>query len=222
MGYDPNQQPPYGQPPPPPPPYGQPQSPYEQPPSPYGQPPSSYGQPQSPYEQSPYAQPQSPYGQQPGSLSPQMPRKSRRWLWIVLGIVVVLLLACTGGIFAVIHFVVSNSSSSTDAANHYYTAIKNQDYTTAFGYLDPNLKLTYQGQTRQATASLFTQVGKAYDSDKGTVSSYTITSTSLNTSNGVNTASFTVSVTRNGNPYDVHLELQQEGNDWKVISFDSL
>src|SRR5215472_8557132 len=92
MYNDPNQppqQPPYGQPP-----YGQPQPPY------YGQPQQPpYGPPQ----QSPYGPPQQPYGQPqygvppiPGYISQQPPKKRRTGLWIFLGILAVLVLACIG------------------------------------------------------------------------------------------------------------------------------
>ncbi len=204
MSNDPNrpQQPPYGQPQPPygqsPSPYGPSQPPYGQPPPPYGQPPPSYA----------------------GSIPPQQPKKRRRWPWIVLGIVIVLLLACGGGVFAVVQLIAHNPA--TDVVNHYYTAIENQDYATAFGYLDPNMKLTTsQGPGGQMTQDLFAQVGQEFDTQRGKISKYNITNTALNSSNGVNTGTFTVSLTRSGAPYDVHLQLQQEGNDWKIISFDS-
>jgi len=54
------------------------------------------------------------------------------------------------------------------------------------------------------------------------VTSYSITSTNVNSSSGANTAVFTVSVTRNGSPYDVHLKLQQQGSDWKIVSVDNV
>lgn len=186
--------------------YNDPNQPQQEP---YGQ-----GQPS-------YGQAQVPYGVPPVSfVSPQQPRKRRRWLWIILGIIVVLLLACAGGIFALVNLVSHNPA--TDVVNHYYTAIKSQDYPTAYQYLDPSMKLSSQGASQQVTPALFTQVGQAVDGAKGKVTNYTISSTALNSNNGVNTANFTVSVTRNGPSYDVHLQLQQEGSDWKLVSFDSL
>src|SRR6266699_3069163 len=96
MYNDPNQ-------PPQQPPYGQPQQPYYGPPQ---QPP--YGQPQQPpYGQSPYGQPQQPYGQPqygvppvPGYVPQPPPKKRRTGLWIFLGILAVLVLACIGGVAA--------------------------------------------------------------------------------------------------------------------------
>lgn len=212
MSNDPNQpqQYPYGQPP-----YGQPQQPsYEQPP---------YGQPQQPpYGQSPYGQPT--YGQPayggppiPNDAPSQQPKKRRRVLWIVLGSIIVLILACAGGIFALFNAVTHNPA--TDRVNHYYTAIKNQDYATAYSDLDTS-GITLNAQP--ITQSLYSQAGQAFDVQKGKVSAYNIISTNISTSNGVNTATFTVSVKRNGQSYDVHLQLKQESNDWRIVSIDNI
>lgn len=205
------QQPPFGQPP-----YGQPQPPYGQPQQPlYGQQP--YGQPQ----QAPYGQPQQPqYGiPQVPYYAPQQqqpPKKRRRWLWIVLGIVVVLLLACGGGF--VLLFYLGTHNGATDVANQYYTAVENQDYNTAFTYLDTS-NLTLNGQS--LTQSLYIQGAKLFDQAKGKLTAYSISNTSLNSNNGVSTAMLTVSETRNGTPYDVHVQLKQESSGWKITSIDS-
>ena len=83
------QQPPEGSPQPP-------QQPYY-PPQQYGQPPYE-GRPQPP--QQPYYPPQQPYGppypQQPMYQPPPPKKRSRAWLWIVLGVLAVLLLGCIG------------------------------------------------------------------------------------------------------------------------------
>ncbi|HZR39865.1 MAG TPA: hypothetical protein VFB12_07105 [Ktedonobacteraceae bacterium] len=173
-------------------------------------------------QQPPYGQPQSQYGVPPvpGAMPTQQPKRSRRWLWIVLGVIVGLLLVCGVGTFAIFNTIAHNPA--TDVVNKYYTAIKTQDYATAFQYLDPTMKMTVQGTSQQITSDLFTQVGQAYDTEKGKVNNYSITNTQLSTNNGVNTADLTVSVTRNGAAYDVHLGLRQEGDAWKIISFDNL
>src|SRR5256886_13792591 len=73
-----------------------PQQPYY-PPQQYGQPPNE-GRPQPP--QQPYYPPQQPYGppypQQPMYQPPPPKKRSRAWLWIVLGVLAVLLLGCAG------------------------------------------------------------------------------------------------------------------------------
>jgi Domain of unknown function (DUF4878) len=142
-------------------------------------------------------------------------------LWIILGVVGVLVLACVAGIFVFVNAV--THSPAVDTVNRYYTAMENQDYATAYQYLDPGISLTFLGASQQITQALFTQAAQAYDVQKGKISSYSITSTNLNssTSSG-STAAITVNVTRNGSSYDVHLQLKQEGNAWKIVSFDSL
>jgi hypothetical protein len=175
---------------------------------------------QAPYGQSPYGPPPQ-YPVPPVPAPAQQPKKGRRWLWIILGIIGVLVLACVGGFFVVINTVLHNPA--TDVVNHYYTAIASQNYGTAYQYLDPSIKLTTsQGTGQQITQALFTQAGQGLDTAKGKVTSYKITSTLLSTNNGGNFASFTVSVTRNGAPYDIHLMLHQEGSTWKIISFDNV
>ena len=188
--------------------------------SPYGQAP--YGQQQNPYEQPqpPYGQPQ-PYGQQAPYGQAQPPKRRRRWPLILAIVAAILVLACVGGIAAVV-LAVNNSPAKT-VSQQYYDAIKSQDYSSAYSHLDPNIKLTSQGQSQQINQQLFTQAAQGYDQAKGKVSAYSITSVNVSSStNGGNTADITVNVTRNGTAYDVHLKLQQEGNDWKIISFDSL
>lgn len=86
-------------------PYGQPygQQPYgTPPPPPAGQQPyggEQYGQPpfpgQQPYGQQPYGQPQYPGG-------PGAPRKSRRTLWIVLGVIAAVLVLLAAGCTALV------------------------------------------------------------------------------------------------------------------------
>lgn len=175
----------------------------------------------NPYLQNPYQQQnQYPSQPQPPQAPGQPPRKSRRWLWIILAVVIVLILACVGGITAVL-LAVNNSPAKT-AAQHYYDAIKSRDYSTAYTYLDPTMTLTVGNQSQQITQQSFTTVAQAYDTQKGRVSDYSISSINLDSSTERgNTANITVKVTRNTS-YDAHLQLKQEGNDWKVISFDTL
>lgn len=201
--YDnPNQppQPPYGQQP-----YGQPQ----QPPYPYGQP---YGSPQQPYPPPYGAPPPTDYGQ-------PVQKKRGRKLWVILAIVVVVLvLACAGGIAAFVLAV--NNSPAKATAQQYYDAIQGQDYNKAYSYLD-STDITVDGQP--LTQQVYSAQARIRDAQKGKVGSYSINSINLNssTSSG-NTASITVHVTRNGASYDVHLGLRQEGNDWKITSIDDI
>lgn len=211
MSYDPNQ------------PYGQ-----GQPPNPYGQPPTQYNPP-SGYEQTP-----PPYGQPPmyGGVPPApMPyygpppqkKSSLRALWITLAIVGGLLVLLCGGCaiasVAGIGFFAKTIAGPTVAANAYYQNIKDQNYDQAYNYLDTNMTTT-QGQ--QLTSSVFTQLAQAQDAAKGPVTAFSQTSINVDSTNGVNTATVVMSVTRNGSSYDVTLQLKEESGAWKIIGFDNI
>jgi flagellar basal body-associated protein FliL len=162
-------------------------------------------------------QTQAAYGQVVPGQAPRKRRRPLRTLAIIVGIIVLLIIA---GVVAL--FVTVNNSPAKAVSQQYYDAIKGQNYTTAFSFLDPTMTLTIQGQQQKINQQSFTQVAQAYDAQKGKVTAYSITSISVSSSNTAgNTASITVHVTRNSS-YDVHLVLQQQGNTWKIVSFDSL
>ena len=212
MSYDPNQ--PNEQ--------NQPQQPDE--------PPTQYTP--SPEYNQPYAQ-QPAYGQPPYSGVPPVPtyappqRSSLRWLWITLAIVGgILVLGCGGCIIAsvaglgIFGRAVSTAIAPSATANSYYKAIQKQDYATAFTYLDTS-GASVEGQ--QVTKDAFIILGQTIDATKGTVSSFSQSGISLNTSTSSGTtATVTMDVTRNGSTYTVHLELRQENNVWKITSVDNI
>jgi hypothetical protein len=253
MSYDPNQpqqpdsgqqpqQPPYRQPQPP---YGQPgqpqQPPYEQQwgqqpqQPPYGQPQPPYGQPQQPpYGQQWGQQPPPDYAptqyvapaygaQQAPYMPPQQPRRSRRGLWIVLGIIgglIVLSCAFCGILFALgvgpLVNIVGSIAGPAYTVNQYYNAVEKQNYPTAFSYIGTNLTVT-NGQN--LTQELYTTAATALDTVKGKVTNFSVGS--ISSSNNV--TSVTVSVTRgSAAPYDVHLQLQQVNGSWKITSYDNI
>jgi hypothetical protein len=197
MSYDPNQSPPS---------YGQ---------SPYGQLQESYGQAPQPYSQSQYSVPPAP------PIYAPPPKKSRRGLWITLGIIFgVILLVFAGGIVAIVAYV--NNSPAKTVTQHYYDAVKSQNYAQAYTYLDIQT-LTLNGQQQQATQALYTQVAQIVDQQNGKVTDYTITGVNLSSStSGGNVATVTVNVTRSGKTQEVHVQLKQEGNDWKIVGIDHL
>ena len=199
MSYDPNQ-----------PAYGQPQ-----PPSPYA-PPPQYGQQPTYDSQAPM------YGPQPQFYPQPTPKKSRRRLWITLAIIffVVLIGGATAIVLAIV-LTVNNSPAKT-VVQQYYNAAEKQDYSTAYSYLAIQT-LTLNGQQQNASQGLYTQVVQTIDQENGKVTAYNITGIDLNfsTSTG-NTATITVNVTRGSTTQEVHVQLQQEGNDWKIVSIDHL
>jgi hypothetical protein len=158
---------------------------------------------------------------------PPPPKKSLRVFVLVLTGVLCLTVVVLSGVLIVVlrsagqqqeavrttPVVVSPTPAATTTAQ-YYTAIKSQNYTSAYSYLDPNLTAS-NGQP--LTQDLYTTAAQGLDSAKGTVSSFTVGP--ISTTN--DTASVTVSVTRTNAPaYDVHLQLKQESGSWKIISYD--
>lgn len=207
----------------------QPQNPYEIPPTQYaGQSPYEPTQyagpqynPQQQYGTPPYNQPQPPYAAPPFpgyAQAPQQPKRSLRWLWITLSIVGgVLALSCIGCVVlgALGYNILAPTVSASVTASSYYQAFENQDYTKAYSYLANNMQTT-SGQP--LTQSLFTRGAEAKDASAGQVTNFS--QTNISTNNG--TASVTISVTRSGQPYLVHLQLQQNNGNWQITQFDTI
>jgi hypothetical protein len=138
----------------------------------------------------------------------QQPRRSYRWVWITLGILVLL---CVLGVALVVGFAVSSVGGPTIASDHYYTAIRDQDYARAYTYLGSNLRAALSQEA-------FTQQAQQQDAAFGRVNKYSYTNVPVG-----DPATANLIVTRaNGTSYTVHLELRQEGGAWKVTAFDRL
>jgi hypothetical protein len=138
----------------------------------------------------------------PGYMPPR--RSSHRWVWITVGIVA--LLCILGGTLLAFYY-----NSPLRASDMYYSAIKTQDYTTAYRYLGSHLQTEYSLQT-------FTQAAQQQDAVAGKASRFGMTNIPMG-----DPAYVTLTVTRaNGTTYDVHLELRQEGGAWKVTVFDRI
>ena len=135
----------------------------------------------------------------------------------------------------VVYAVSSVSTAVQDPAspvvNQYYAAIKNQDYATAFRFVGGATALNGEYYTQ----STFSQQGQQIDTAEGKVRDYSILSSSYDQREAgtgkfpsnrytytVETADVTVSVTRNGAPYSIDLQLQQQGEEWKIITLDGL
>jgi hypothetical protein len=144
----------------------------------------------------------------------QQPRKSRPMLWIVLGSTIgVLLFAALVGASA--FFALRTFFQQTDqpvpVAGNYYLALMTQDYAKAYADLDS--QATINGQ--QVDEQTFINMAKAADAQRGRVLGYSI----MGNDSG---SSFTMTVQRGGQSYQVHLQLKLEGNAWKIISADSM
>jgi hypothetical protein len=149
-------------------------------------------------------------------LQPQ-PRKSRRWVWITLGVI--------GGLIVVVGFVlvvsigfftastIKTIAGPTIVADQYYTTIKNQDYAKAYTFWDTNVQKAYP-------LEMFTSESQLVDKQLGTVAHYTIASQVQYPEN--TTALVTLTVTRSGGvSQTVQLHLQQVGSEWKITSSEA-
>ena len=181
---------------------------------------SSYGQ--APYGQSgqpPYGQPGQPPVDVPDyARTPRAQKKSRRGLWIALGIIAAVLVLLCGG-FAVafgVSLFASTVSGPTNAVNQYYTAVEKQDYQTAYSYLQPDL-FTLHGLRLLTNEAIYAKVASEIDNLEGKVTSHSITSVQVNNDD----ATVVVNATRSGRTEERHLELRKIGNNWKIVSFDN-
>ncbi len=195
MYNDPNQQQPPGQPP-----YGIPPQ----------QPPYGASSQQAPYGQAPYGEiPQ--YGQVPNYVAPPPQKKSKKTLWIILGIIgAILVLGCgvCGLFLAGVIKIGSQVAGPTLAITSYYQNLKTQNFAQAYTYLDPQ-SLTVQGQT--VTVDLYAKAEAAVDQQFGPVTNFTIT----NIQTQADTATITVRETRN-QIRTITYTLRRVGNTWKI------
>ena len=210
------------------PPQGQlPQSPYPSAydpytSSPYGPPPGTqYGAPQGPQiPQSPYGPPS--YGMPPVQqfVPPPQKKNSLTWLWITLGIIGgVLVLGCAacGIFFYNVSKQAANLVGPAIAVGEYYQYLKQGNYSRAYTFVDPNASYTMGGQAVTVSdEQSFAQAAQSVDSTDGTISSIQAGT------NTTDTTHMTMTITRNGSPYDVHLTLQQESGSWKIIAADGI
>src|SRR5437588_12654967 len=82
-------------------------------------------------------------GQAPPPLYSQPHRKSYHWVWIVLGSLALLCVLGTALLALGVGFAVKTVGGPTIASDQYYTALKNQDYATAYSYLGSHLKTVF-------------------------------------------------------------------------------
>lgn len=101
---------------------------------------------------------------------------------------------------------------SAKVVESYFLALANQDYTTAFGYLD-QVPQTPTGA--QDTQTWFTGRAQASD-EQGPMTDYALRGFQLN-SRG---ATYTIKVRRGERVYPVHLSLVKRGDTWKISGFE--
>lgn len=141
---------------------------------------------------------------------PPMPRKkSRRGRWILLVIVVLLLIG--GATTAIILVVTGPSRAVNSVVQSYYSAVEQQDYATAYTYLDRQYTISSGLQIR-LSQNAYTLTANATDLAAGKLTAYTITNTEI--ANGI--ATVTLNVTRGGTVRQVSVQLLQIGGNWEI------
>ncbi len=146
----------------------------------------------------------------------QPPKRSRRWIWITLGVIGGLLVI--GGIVLAVGrssftgSAIKTIAGPTIVADQYYTAIRNRDYTKAYTYWDSNEQKVYP-------LEMFTSESQLVDKQLGIVTHYTIASQVQYPDN--NKAIVTLTATRSGGSQTVQLHLLQVGSEWKIISSEA-
>lgn len=178
---------------------------------------------------------QPPYRPSPSDEQVQPRKKVPRWLQILIAALV--LFSAGASAYSYLSSVLHDPVPGI--VNQYYTAIKSQDYTTAYQYLgahqwDPSIKSNpgigadggwgFPGAGDFMTQSQFIQAAQNADTTQGKVRNFKLDNTyrALN-SNSPYRALASVTVTRNGTSYTVKLNIQQiGGTDWKIVGFDNL
>lgn len=172
----------------------------------------------------PFVAPQLVRPPYPPPARPQPPttqKRSRKWLWIVISVLAVAVLAscglCGWGFYSIFNTAYQSTSGSLQVVNDFYTNLQSQRYQAAYNDLD----------MPQLTLAQFIQQAQQADQQKGTIQSYTPQQPSfgLNSNNGPDLShfSFVVNVTRtHTSSYTVLLTVTQEGKTWKITDFDRL
>jgi hypothetical protein len=173
------------------------------------------GMGQPTYGQSPMGQPPM-YGQPPMG-QPMMPaKKSRKRLWITLGVIAgVLVLAC-GGIGFVFFSAFQEALKPVTVATTFCNDLKAQNYTAAYDLLSS----TTQGQVSR---DQFVQASQLQDQIDGTVKSCgPVTGSGADTKIDVNAgkASLKATVQRN-QAFTGAILLVKQGSDWKIDDIDA-
>lgn len=189
--------------------------------------PQPAGMPQAPYNGMP-SMPVAPfpppyYGMPPGVYAPPR-KKSRKWVWIlVVSLIVVLLGSCglCGWLFAsafgpAYQQAYQKLSGALNTTTSYYTNIQEQHYDTAYAYL----------AVQNESQSAFTKQAQSADTQFGNIQSFTPGTPIYKTDphKGPDLTHFTIIVTvkRAQTQYQAHLQLASVQGQWKITSFDRI
>jgi len=153
-------------------------------------------------------------------------KKSRRWLWITLSIVgVVLLLSCGLCSWAAYNFfapAVQGITGSLNVVDDYYSNLQSENYAAAFN----DINTQYQLKLSNLTETQFAQQASVRYTSYGAILSYAPGQPAYasDPNCGFDFTRFTISVDvkRAKLSYTSTLYVRKIGNDWKITNFDSI
>jgi hypothetical protein len=172
----------------------------------YGQPGQQQPVPQDPYgqQQQQYAQPGGHQAYPPAQAVPQ--KKSKKWLWILLAIPLLLLLGI-GGCTAL---VISSVGAPIDATNAFVADLDNGDYAAAYNQLCTSTKGA--ADPDQWAAEAEAGIG-------GEITDFSFTEASVSSSSGQqSTATVSGTIEVDGIARSGTYNLVKEGDDWRVCT----
>src|SRR5438552_9586256 len=158
--------------------------------------------PSSPKLLSPFSKPtrQIPYNialPRSGRTLSRQKKTSRRWLWILLTAICVLIV----GDFFIARYLTTLAGPVVTADN-YYQAVLQKNYTLAYSYLASNATLTSQNQKVPIGAQKdYVTSAHLLDTNIGSVANYTVATTNTTTLLIINT-------TRSKNGHQIHFSVR--------------
>lgn len=145
------------------------------------------------------------------------PRRSRRRLIIISGILVVIgVFACIGS-YALYNLFngISASAGAATTASDFLTALSSRDYNQAYQYLGPAITLSMQKDQ-------FTQQAQTLDRCYGAVKNYTEVQGSATNQGNNQSYSYTITREKLSNTYTMRITIQQDQydpNNWKITNY---
>lgn len=136
-------------------------------------------------------------------------KSSRRWLWILLAVFCVLIIAAI-----LIANYLTTLAGPTVTVDNYYQAVTQKNYNLAYSYLTNNATLTSQNQKVPIGPQQdYVTSARLLDSNIGSVTSYKVATTS-------NSTLLLINITRSKNAHSIHYSarftmVQVDGN-WKI------
>lgn len=144
------------------------------------------------------------------------PPKKQRWVWWLVGALAAGWILLIVGVVLLIAFFVTTLSHTLgparDATNEYFAAIKAQDWPTAQAHLNASLRASVKPADLQATWTRRAQAD-------GPIDRFTITNTSVNSTNGRSTATIRGTLYYIGGASDPKIiTLTKEDGVWRLSS----